>query len=142
MSGGNAPLQDETFSGRIPAFQISRISGDFQHLSMMVRHFGKKRQETHLASIPSSPLFDRSGGSPETQPPGCSWQGKSQVGPEDCTPEINTSEIVNFQRHFPMDVQWHFPTIFHFSVVFPKGLSLLQWVFIGIVQWISRGIFQ
>ena len=29
------------------------------------------------------------------------------VGAKDCTPEIDTSEIiVDFQRHFPMDGQW------------------------------------
>ena len=40
------------------------------------------------------------------------------IGAKDCTPEINTSEIiVEFQRHFPMDFQLHFPTEFHFSVL-------------------------
>ena len=32
-------------------------------------------------------------------------------GAKDCTPEINTSEIlVDFQWHFPMSCQWHSPT--------------------------------
>ena len=65
------------------------------------------------------------------------------VGANYYTPEINTSEImVDFQWHFPMDFQWHFPTKFHLSVVFPKGLSLSQWIFAGVVQWILSGIYQ
>ena len=54
------------------------------------------------------------------------------LGPTYCTPEIDNSEIiVDFQGHFPMDVQWYFPTKFHLSVVFPKGLSLSQWFVTG-----------
>ena len=46
---------------------------------------------------------------------------------EDCTPEINTSEIiVHFQWYVPMDCQWHFPTEFHLPGVFSKGLSLVH----------------
>ena len=45
-------------------------------------------------------------------------------GAKDCTPEINTSEIiVNRQWDFPMDFQLHCPTQFHLSVVCSKGLS-------------------
>ena len=47
------------------------------------------------------------------------------LGAKKCTPEINTSEIImDCQWHFPMDIQRHFPTCCHCSVVFPKGLSL------------------
>ena len=39
---------------------------------------------------------------------------KPQIGANYCTPEINTSEIiVDFQWHFPMDVQRCFPVEFH-----------------------------
>ena len=49
------------------------------------------------------------------------------------TPEIDASENHRgFERHFPMDVQWHFPTAAHFSVVFSKVLSLAQWISSGI----------
>ena len=65
------------------------------------------------------------------------------LGAKDCTPEIDTSEIiVDFQWHFPMICQWHFPTEFRCSVVFSKGLSLSQWILTGIVQWIFTGIVQ
>ena len=61
----------------------------------------------------------------------------SVLGAKYCTPEIDTSEIiVDFQCHFPMDFQWHFPTTCHLSVLFPKGLSLVQWICTGNVQWI------
>ena len=44
---------------------------------------------------------------------------------KDCTPEINTSEIIAaFQRQFPMDFRRCFPTELQLSVVFPKGLPL------------------
>ena len=39
------------------------------------------------------------------------------------TPEINTSLII-------------------FSVAFPKGLSLVQWIFTGNVLWTFSGIFR
>ena len=39
-------------------------------------------------------------------------------------------------------VQWHFPTYFHCSVVFSKGLSVVRWIFIIIVQWIVSDMFQ
>ena len=59
----------------------------------------------------------------------------AELGAKDCTPEIDTSEIImDFPWHFPMDVQWHFPIYFHLSVVFSKGLPLVQWMFTGIVQ--------
>ena len=51
-------------------------------------------------------------------------------------PEIYTSEIIvdfQCQWHFPMDIQWHFRTSFHCSAVCSKGLSLVQWMFTGIV---------
>ena len=52
-----------------------------------------------------------------------------ETGANDCTPEIDTSEIVvGFQWRFPMDFQWHFPTKFHSSVALSKGLSLVQWI--------------
>ena len=54
----------------------------------------------------------------------------AMLGTKDCTPEIDTLEII-------VDCQWHFPTGLHLSVVFSKGLSLGQWIFSGIVQWIS-----
>ena len=64
------------------------------------------------------------------------------IGTNDCTPEIDASEIV-------MDVQWcfqwvfrFFPTSFHLSVVCSKGMSLSQWMFTGVVQRIVSGIFQ
>ena len=41
-----------------------------------------------------------------------------------------------------MDVQWHFLTEFHLTVVVSKGLSLAQWTFTGIVQRIFSGISQ
>ena len=45
------------------------------------------------------------------------------------TPEINTSEIIeDFQRQYPMDVQWHVPTDCHLSAAFSKRLSLSQWI--------------
>ena len=52
------------------------------------------------------------------------------VGTKYCTPETDTSEIiVDVQWHFPMDAQLYFPTTYHTSVVFSKGLSLSQWMF-------------
>ena len=52
-----------------------------------------------------------------------------------CTAEVNTSEtIVDFKRHLPRG--------FNYSVVFPKGLSLVQRIFTGNSQWIFSGIFQ
>ena len=55
------------------------------------------------------------------------------IGAKDCTPEINTSEIIlDFQWHFPMDCQWHFPTEFHWSAVFSE--ALVQWIFTRISQ--------
>ena len=51
------------------------------------------------------------------------------------TPEIDTSEII-------VDCQRHFPTGFHYSVVFSQGSSLVQWIFSGFVQWIFSGVFQ
>ena len=59
-----------------------------------------------------------------------------------CTPEINTSEIVDFQWRFPMVVQWRFLTICYCSAVCSKGLPLSQLIFTGVVQWIFSGIFQ
>ena len=64
-------------------------------------------------------------------------------GAKDCTPEIDTSEIIaDCQWLSPMDVQWHVPTEFHFSVAFSKGLSLFLWIFTRVVQWTFSGIFQ
>ena len=40
-----------------------------------------------------------------------------------------------FRRRVPTDCQWHFPTEVHFSVVCSKGVSLVQRIFAGIVQW-------
>ena len=41
----------------------------------------------------------------------------SLLGATDCTPEIDTSEIMlDFQWHFPMDFEWQFPTNCHISV--------------------------
>ena len=60
---------------------------------------------------------------------------RGSLGTKDCTPEIDTSElIVDFQLHFPMDVQWRCPTDVHLSVVFSEGLPLSQWMFTGNVQ--------
>ena len=39
-------------------------------------------------------------------------------------------------RGFP----WQFPTEFHFSALFSKGLSLVQWIFTGICHWFFSGI--
>ena len=50
--------------------------------------------------------------------------------------------VVDFQWHFPMDFQWHFPTESHSSVVFPKIMALVQWIFIGIVKWNFNDMFQ
>ena len=57
-------------------------------------------------------------------------RGRAELGgTKDCTPEIDTSEIiVDFQQHFPMDFQWYFPTHVHVSVVFSKELKLFQWI--------------
>ena len=33
--------------------------------------------------------------------------------------------------------QWHFPTDCHLSAVVSKGLSLSQWIFTGMFQWMS-----
>ena len=67
----------------------------------------------------------------------------AKLGAKDCTPEIDTSEIiVDFQWHFPMDCQWHFPPEFHLSVVLSNGLSLVHWICSAIVQWIVSGVFQ
>ena len=41
-----------------------------------------------------------------------------------------------------MTVQWHVPTEFHFSVVLPKGLSLVLWMFTGTFQWMLNDIFH
>ena len=57
------------------------------------------------------------------------------MGARDCTPEIDTSEII-------VDFQWHCPTEFHFPAVFSKGWSLVQRILTGIVQWIFSGVFQ
>ena len=38
--------------------------------------------------------------------------------------------------------QWYFPKDCHFSVVFSKGLSLVQWISTGKFQWTFSGIFQ
>ena len=39
----------------------------------------------------------------------------TSLGAKDCTPEINTSEIiVDFRWHFPMDFQWRCSTELHF----------------------------
>ena len=46
------------------------------------------------------------------------------------------------QWRSPMDCQLCFPTEFHLTVVFAKGLSLVQWMVTGIVQWTFSGIFQ
>ena len=51
------------------------------------------------------------------------------------TPEINTSEVT-------VDFQWHVPRNCHLSVVFPQGLSLVQWIRIGIAQCIFSGLVQ
>ena len=54
------------------------------------------------------------------------------IGAEDCTPEIDISEIIaDFQRHVAKDVQWYFPTIVHLAVVCSKGLTLSQWTLTG-----------
>ena len=67
----------------------------------------------------------------------------ARLGARDCTPEINSSEIiVDFQWHFPMDGEWHVPTDFHVSEVFSEGLSLVLWILTGIVRWTFSGIFQ
>ena len=64
--------------------------------------------------------------------------GRRCLGAKDCTPEINTSEIiVDVQWHVPMDCQWHVQKEFHLSVVCSKGLSLVQWICTGVAQWIS-----
>ena len=68
---------------------------------------------------------------------------QTPVGAKDCTPEIDTSEIiVDCQWHFQMEFQSNFPTPVDLSVVFPKGLSLFRWIFTGIVQWIFKYIFR
>ena len=59
----------------------------------------------------------------------------SPIGAQDCTPEIKTSEII-------AKLQWQFPTSFHVSVAFSKGLSLFRRIFTGTVQLIFSGIFQ
>ena len=42
----------------------------------------------------------------------------AKLGTKDCTPEIDTSEIiVDFQWHFPMDVQWHFQMDVHLFMI-------------------------
>ena len=57
-------------------------------------------------------------------------------GAKDCTPEINTSEIVvDFQWYFPMDVQWHFPTKLIFQWYFPKDCHVSS----GFVLNLSNG---
>ena len=67
----------------------------------------------------------------------------TRSGAKDCTPEIDTSEvIVDLQRRSPMALQWHFQTDFHVTAVCSKGLSLPQWIFTGIVQWTFGGNFQ
>ena len=43
---------------------------------------------------------------------------------------------------FVVDLQWHFPTECHIAVAFSKGLSLVQRMFTGIVQWIFSNIRQ
>ena len=76
-------------------------------------------------------------------PRGSASEGTIGLGAKDCTPEINTSEIiVDFQWHFPMDFQWCFPTEFRLSMAFPEGLSLAQWIFTGIVLCIFSGVSQ
>ena len=53
----------------------------------------------------------------------------------------NNDCIVDFGWHVPMDFQRHFPTPFHLSEVYSKGLSLVQWIVNGFLQWIVSGIF-
>ena len=50
-------------------------------------------------------------------------------------PRNRPSEII-------MDVQWPFPTDVPLSAVLPKGVSLVQWICTGVVQWIFSDIFQ
>ena len=58
----------------------------------------------------------------------CRQAALPQLGEKYRTPEIDASEIdVDFRCHFPMDVQWHFPTRVYLSAVCSKGLSLPQW---------------
>ena len=65
-------------------------------------------------------------------------EARDSLGAKDCTPEINTSEIiVDFQWHVPMDCQRYVPKDCHFpsgfllemsyglSVAFSNGISLL-----------------
>ena len=64
------------------------------------------------------------------------------LGAKDCTPEIDTSEVI-------ADFQWHVPMDFH---VFSNGNSLFGFSFqriftfpvdfTGIVQWMFSDIFQ
>ena len=65
----------------------------------------------------------------------CARPPRPPGGAKYCTPEIDTSEII-------VDFQWHFPTYCHSSVVLSKGLSLVQWIFTGIVKWTFSDILQ
>ena len=49
----------------------------------------------------------------------CSWRCRPPVGAKDCTPEINTSEII-------VDCQWHFPM--DFSVNFQHNFTVRWYV--------------
>ena len=51
----------------------------------------------------------------------CTRTSALRLGAEDCTPQINTSEII-------VDFQWHFPAEVHLPVVVSKGSSLVQWI--------------
>ena len=57
-------------------------------------------------------------GAPPAAPGAAAAARSSSLGAKDCTPEINSSEIiVDFQWRCPMGFQWHFPTEIHFSGV-------------------------
>ena len=43
---------------------------------------------------------------------------------------------------FPMDFQWPFPTGFHLSVIYSKGLTLPKWIFTRMLQLLVSDIFQ
>ena len=50
-------------------------------------------------------------GSSETKDASCWFAAPKAIGAKDCTPEIDTSEIIgDFQWRFPMDFQRHFPS--------------------------------
>ena len=76
-------------------------------------------------SVDAFPLGKQASSRPERRE-GQVSDDEARLGEKDCTPEINTSEIiVDFQWHFPMDCQWHFPTDVHLSVVCSNGISPL-----------------